>query len=203
VAVTTIRNELATVSGAAIPYPYGGKIRQVSVNVDIPALQAKGLSPVDVINAVSSQNLVLPSGTVKMGSTEYNVEMNGSTDTIAALNDLPIRTSNGATTYVRDIAQVSDGFSPQINIVRMDGQRGVLMVIYKTGGASTLDVVSQVYAKLPLIKSLIPPQVQITPLFDQSIFVRAAIQGVIREGLIAACLTALMILLFLGVGGAR
>ncbi len=197
-AVTTIRNELATIPGAAIPYPYGGKIRQVSVNVDIPALQAKGLSPVDVINAIASQNLVLPSGTVKMGSTEYNVEMNGSTDTIAALNDLPIRTSNGATIYVRDIAQVSDGFSPQINVVRMDGQRGVLMVIYKNGSASTLDVVSQVYAKLPHIASLLPPEVQITPLFDQSIFVRAAVQGVIREGLVAACLTALMILLFLG-----
>src|SRR5580704_9016580 len=197
-AVTTVRNQLATVPGAAIPYPYGGKIRQVSVNVDIPALQAKGLSPVDVINAISQQNLVLPSGSVKMGPTEYNVELNGSTDTIAALNDLPIKTANGATIYVRDIANVSDGFSPQINIARMDGQRGVLMVIYKTGGASTLDVVSQVYAKLPHIASLIPPQIQITPLFDQSIFVRAAIQGVIREGVIAACLTALMILLFLG-----
>ncbi len=197
-AVTTVRNQLATIPGAAIPYPYGGKIRQVSVNVDIPALQAKGLSPVDVINAIAAQNLVLPSGTVKMGSTEFNVEMNGSTDTIAALNDLPIKTSNGTTLYVRDVAQVSDGFSPQINVARMDGQRGVLMVIYKTGGASTLDVVSQVYQKLPLIASLLPPQIQITPLFDQSIFVRAAVQGVIREGLVAACLTALMILLFLG-----
>jgi CzcA family heavy metal efflux pump len=197
-AVTIIRNQLATIPGAAIPYPYGGKIRQVSVNVDIPALQAKGLSPVDVINAIANQNLVLPSGTVKMGSTEFNVEMNGSTDTIAALNDLPIKTSNGTTLYVRDVAQVSDGFSPQINVARMDGQRGVLMVIYKTGGASTLDVVSQVYQKLPLIASLLPPQIQITPLFDQSIFVRAAVQGVIREGLVAACLTALMILLFLG-----
>jgi CzcA family heavy metal efflux pump len=197
-AVTIIRNQLATIPGAAIPYPYGGKIRQVSVNVDIPALQAKGLSPVDVINAIAAQNLVLPSGTVKMGSTEFNVEINGSTDTIAALNDLPIKTSNGTTLYVRDVAQVSDGFSPQINVARMDGQRGVLMVIYKTGGASTLDVVSQVYQKLPLIASLLPPQIQITPLFDQSIFVRAAVQGVIREGLVAACLTALMILLFLG-----
>ena len=197
-ATTIIRNQLATVPGAAIPYPYGGKQRQVSVNVDIPALQAKGLSPVDVINAISAQNLVLPSGTVKMGSTEYNVELNGSTDTIAALNDLPIRTSNGATIFVRDIANVSDGFSPQINVVRMDGQRGVLMVIYKNGAASTLDVVAQVYSKLPQIVSLLPPQMQITPLFDQSIFVRAAVQGVIREGLVAACLTALMILLFLG-----
>src|SRR5712671_5032758 len=195
---TIIRNQLATVPGAAVPYPYGGKQRQVSVNVDIPALQAKGLSPVDVINAISAQNLVLPSGTVKMGSTEYNVELNGSTDTIAAINNFPIRTSHGTTIFVRDIANVSDGFSPQINVVRMDGQRGVLMVIYKNGAASTLDVVSQVYSKLPQIASLLPPQMQITPLFDQSIFVRAAVQGVIREGLVAACLTALMILLFLG-----
>ena len=193
-----VRNQMATVPGAAIPWPYGGKTRQVSVNVDIPALQAKGLSPVDVINAISAQNLVLPSGTAKLGSTEYNVEMNGSTETIAALNDLPIKTSNGATIYVRDVAYVSDGFSPQINIVRMDGQRGVLMAVYKTGAASTLDVVSHIYAKLPQIASLLPPQLVITPLFDQSIFVRAAVQGVIREGLVAACLTALMILLFLG-----
>jgi len=193
-----VRNQLATVAGAAIPWPYGGKQRQVSVNLDIPALQAKGLSPVDVINAVSSQNLVLPSGSVKLGSTEFNVEMNGSPDTIAALNNLPVRTANGATIYVRDVAYVSDGFSPQINIARMDGQRGVLLAVYKTGGTSTLDVVSKVYSKLPQIKTLLPPQTVITPLFDQSIFVRAAVQGVLREGLVAACLTALMILLFLG-----
>ena len=193
-----IHNQLATVPGASIPYPYGGKLRQVSVNLNIPALQAKGLAPVDVINSISSQNLALPSGTAKLGSTEFNVEMNGSTNTIAELSDLPIKTSNGATIYVRDVASVSDGFSPQINIVRMDGQRGVLMVIYKAGAASTLDVVSQVYARLPQIKSLLPEQMVITPLFDQSIFVRAAVQGVIREGLVAACLTALMILLFLG-----
>jgi CzcA family heavy metal efflux pump len=197
-ATNIIRNQMTTVPGAAVPWPYGGKPRQVSVNVDIPALQAKGLSPVDVINAISAQNLALPSGTAKLGSTEYNIEMNGSTETIAALNDLPIKTSNGATIYVRDVANVSDGFSPQVNIVRMDGQRGVLMVIYKNGAASTLDVVSQVYAMLPQITSLLPPQLVITPLFDQSIFVRAAVQGVIREGVVAACLTALMILLFLG-----
>ncbi|HEV7966958.1 MAG TPA: efflux RND transporter permease subunit [Candidatus Acidoferrales bacterium] len=193
-----VRNQLATVAGAAIPWPYGGKQRQVSVNVDVPALQSKGLSPIDVINAVTAQNLVLPSGTVKMGSTEFNVEMNGSPDTIAALNNLPIKTANGATIYVKDVAYVSDGFSPQVNIARMDGQRGVILAIYKTGDTSTLDVVSQVYAKLPQIKNLVPPQTVITPLFDQSIFVRAAIQGVVREGVVAACLTALMILLFLG-----
>ncbi len=193
-----VRNQLANVAGAAIPWPYGGKQRQVSVNIDIPALQSKGLSPTDVINAISTQNLVLPSGTVKMGSTEFNVEMNGSPDTLAALNNLPIRTVNGATIYVRDVAFVSDGFSPQINIARMDGQRGVILAVYKTGDTSTLDVVSQIYSKLPIIKNLVPPQTVITPLFDQSIFVRAAIQGVIREGVVAACLTALMILLFLG-----
>jgi CzcA family heavy metal efflux pump len=193
-----VRNQLSNVAGAAIPWPFGGKQRQVSVNIDIPALQAKGLSPVDVITAISTQNLVLPSGTVKLGSTEFNVEMNGSPDTLAALNNLPIRTVNGATIYVKDVAYVSDGYSPQINIARMDGQRGVIMAIYKTGDTSTLDVVSQIYSKLPLIKNLVPPQTVITPLFDQSIFVRAAIQGVVREGVVAACLTALMILLFLG-----
>ena len=193
-----VRNQLANVAGAAIPWPFGGKQRQVSVNIDIPALQAKGLSPTDVINAISTQNLVLPAGTVKMGSTEFNVEMNGSPDTLAALNNLPIRTTNGATIYVRDVAFVSDGFSPQVNIARMDGQRGVILAIYKTGDTSTLDVVSQIYSKLPQIKNLLPPQTVITPLFDQSIFVRAAIQGVLREGVVAACMTALMILLFLG-----
>jgi CzcA family heavy metal efflux pump len=197
-AANLVRNQMATVPGTAIPWPYGGKQRQVSVNVDIPALQAKGLSPVDVINAMSLQNLALPGGTVKMGPTEFNVELNGSTNTIAALNDLPIKRSNGATIYVRDVASVSDGFSPQINIVRMDGQRGVLVTIYKTGGASTLDIVKNIYAKLPRLTALLPSQLVMTPLFDQSIFVRAAIQGVIREGVIAACLTGLMVLLFLG-----
>jgi CzcA family heavy metal efflux pump len=193
-----VRNQLTTIPGVAVPWPYGGKQRQVSVNVDIGALQAKGMSPVEVINAIGSQNLALPAGTVKLGSTEYNVQMKGSTDTIAALNDLPIKTANGATLYVRDIAHVSDGFSPQTNIVRMDGQRGVLVTIYKNGNASTLDIVKQTFAKLPQVAATLPPQLVITPLFDQSIFVRSAIQGVIREGLVAACLTALMILLFLG-----
>lgn len=193
-----VRNSMATVPGTAVPFPYGGKQRQVSVNVQIPQLQAKGLSPVDVINAVDSQNLILPSGTAKLGPTEFNVEMNGSTPSIAALNDLPIKTANGATIYLKDVAYVSDGFSPQTNIARMDGQRGVLESIYKTGNASTLDIVKAIYAKIPQIKSILPPQMVITPFFDQSIFVRAAVQGVIREGLIAACLTGLMILLFLG-----
>jgi CzcA family heavy metal efflux pump len=198
IGANVVRNQLATVAGAAIPWPYGGKQRQVSVNLDIPALQSKGLSPTDVINAVSAQNLSLPSGTVKIGSTEFNVDINGSPDTIAELNNIPIKTASGATIYVKDVAYVSDGFSPQVNIARMDGQRGVLLAIYKTGDVSTLDVVSQVYSKLPQIRAVLPPQLVITPMFDQSIFVRAAIQGVIREGLVAAALTALMILLFLG-----
>jgi CzcA family heavy metal efflux pump len=193
-----VRNQLTTIPGVAIPWPFGGKQREVAVNVDIPSLQEKGLSPVDVINAISSQNLALPAGTVKLGSTEYNVQMKGSTDTIAALNDLPIKTANGATLYVRDIAHVSDGFQPQTNIVRLDGQRGVLVTVYKNGNASTLDIVKQTEAKLPQVAASLPPQLVISPIFDQSIFVRSAVEGVVREGLIAACLTALMILLFLG-----
>jgi multidrug efflux pump subunit AcrB len=197
-AVNFVRNRLAVIPGAATPYPYGGKQRQVSVNIDIPALQAKGLSPVDVINAVSAQNLILPSGTVKLGPIEYPVEMNGSTNTIAELNDLPIKTINGATTYLRDVAFVADGFSPQTNIVRMDGQRGVLLSVFKTGGSSTLEIVQQLHDQLPRLMLTLPPELRIAQMFDQSIFVRAAVQGVIREALIAACLTALMILLFLG-----
>src|SRR5579863_8209889 len=197
-AVNFVRNRLATIPGAATPYPYGGKQRLVAVNVNIPALQAKGLSPVDVINAVSSQNLVLPSGTVKLGSLEYPVEMNGSTETIAELNDLPVKTVNGVTVYLRDVAFVSDGFSPQTNIVRMDGERSVLLSVFKTGGSSTLDIVAQLHALIPRILLTMPPALRITQMFDQSVFVRAAVQGVVREALIAAVLTALMILLFLG-----
>jgi len=193
-----VRTQMSTVPGTSVPWPYGGKQRQVSVNVDIPALQAKGMTPVDVIDAISQQNLALPSGSAKLGPTEYNVEMNGSPNTIEEINNIPIRTRDGATIYVHDVATVADGFSPQINIVRMDGQRGVLVTVYKTGNSSTLDVVSNIYKKLPQIASLLPQQLVMTPLFDQSVFVRAAIQGVIREGVIAACLTGLMILLFLG-----
>jgi CzcA family heavy metal efflux pump len=196
--VNFIRNRMATIPGAATPYPYGGKQRTVAVNMDIPALQAKGLSPVDVINAISDQNLILPSGSVKLGSIDYPVEMNGSPVTIEELNNLPVKTVNGATVYIRDVAYVSDAFSPQTNIVRMDGQRGVLMSVYKTGGSSTLDIVARLYRLLPVIQKTLPKELVVTPMFDQSIFVRAAIQGVIREAIIAAALTALMILLFLG-----
>jgi CzcA family heavy metal efflux pump len=193
-----LRNYVATVPGAATPYPYGGKIRQVQVDLDLPRLQAYGLSPNDIVNAVNAQNLILPSGTIKLGPVEYNVEMNGTPGTIAELNDLPVKTVNGATLYMRDVAHIRDGFSPQTNIVRQDGNRGALMSIYKIGNASTLEIVSGIKRIVALAAQSLPPELKITALFDQSLFVRASIQGVLREGLIAAALTAVMILLFLG-----
>jgi multidrug efflux pump subunit AcrB len=193
-----IRNQLATVQGAAIPYPYGGKQRQVMVDLNTQALQSNGLSPLDVVNAISAQNLILPSGTSKIGSFEYDVELNGSPRTVNELNDLPIRAVNGTTTYIHDVAQVRDGFPPQTNLVRVNGQRSILMTILKTGDVSTLDIISQIKADLPGILTTLPPGVNVRPLVDQSIFVRAAISGVVREATIAACLTGLMILLFLG-----
>ena len=193
-----IRTELATVQGAALPYPYGGKQRLISVDIDSEALQSKGLSPVDIVNAINEQNLILPSGTVKLGSIEFNVEMNGSPLTVQGLNNLPIKTVNGATLYMRDVAHIRDGFSPQTNIVRVNGQRGVLMSTYKIGNSSTLDIVRRVKETLDSYASSRPPGLDVTTFFDQSLFVRASIQGVLREALIAACLTAIMILLFLG-----
>src|SRR5271157_4926354 len=193
-----LRTQLATVQGAATPYPYGGKPRQIQVDLDSAKLQAYGLAPVDIVNAVSAQNLILPAGTTKIGPTEYYVEMNGTPQTIAELNDLPVKTSNSSTLYLRDVAHVRDGFAVQTNIVRQDGVRGVLMSIYKLGGASTLTVVNAVKAMVPLAAQSLPRDLSIKALFDQSLFVRAAIQGVVREGLIAACLTAVMILVFLG-----
>ena len=192
-----LRTQLSTVQGAGTPYPFGGKPRQIQVDLDTGKLQAYGLSPADIVNAVSVQNLILPAGTAKIGPTEYNVEMNGSPQTIAQLNDLPVKTTATSTLYLRDVAHVRDGFTPQTNIVRQDGVRGVLMAIFKLGG-STLTVVNAVKAMVPQAALQLPPELNIKALFDQSLFVRASIQGVIREGLIAACLTALMILLFLG-----
>ncbi len=197
-ATTFLRPQLTTVPGAALPWPYGGKQRFISVDIDSAALQGKGLSAVDVVNGLNAQNLILPTGTAKLGSLEYTVEMNGTPATVAELNDLPLKTVNGATIYIKDVAHVRDGFSPQTNVVRANGQRGVLMSIYKTGGASTLDVVSRVKEDLRYRASSFPDGLHLTMFFDQSLFVRAAIQGVIREALIAACLTAMMILLFLG-----
>ena len=197
-AVTTLRTQLVTVQGAAIPFPYGGKQRQIQVDLDTRALQAKGLTPIDVVNAFSVQNLILPTGTAKIGSLEYQVELNASPQTIAELNNFPIKTVNGATIYVRDVAHVRDGFAPQTNIVRQDGSRGVLLTILKNGGASTLDIVRDIREMLPNLLKRVPPDLNVKLLFDQSLFVRAAIQGVVREALTAACLTAAMILLFLG-----
>ncbi|HEY3595970.1 MAG TPA: efflux RND transporter permease subunit, partial [Paraburkholderia sp.] len=193
-----IRTQLATVQGAAVPLPFGGKIRQIMVDLDPAALQAKGLAPLDVVNAVNAQNLILPGGSAKIGTREYNVEMNGSTNTVAELNNLPIKTVNGTVIYVRDVAHVIDGYAPQTNIVRSDGKRAALLEVEKTGSASTLTIIQQVKAMLPQIAAGLPSALRITPLSDQSVFVESAIQGVVREAVLAACLTAAMILLFLG-----
>jgi multidrug efflux pump subunit AcrB len=193
-----IRTRLATVEGAAIPYPYGGKQRQIQVDLDLHALQSKGLSPTDVINAVAAQNLIAPSGTMKVGQFEYAIETNSAPSVVEDLNNLPVKTVNGAVIYVRDVAHVRDGFPPQTNIVRVDGQRSTLMTILKSGNASTLDIIKGIYEKLPPILRTLDPEPKVTPLNDQSIFVRGAISGVVREAIIAACLTGVMILIFLG-----
>jgi len=194
-----IRTQIITVPGASVPYPYGGKQRQVQVDLNPTALQSKGLSALDVVNAISVQNLILPTGTSKIGSKEYDVSiLNAAPQTIADLNRIPIKTIGDTTIYIKDVAWVRDGFPPQTNIVRVNGQRSVLLTIQKAGDASTLNVISGIKALLPQIRTTVPPQLQISPLADQSIFVRSAISGVVRETLIAACLTAFMILTFLG-----
>ncbi len=193
-----LRTQLATVRGAATPYPYGGKQRQIQVDLSIPALQANNLSPNDIVSALNAQNLILPSGTAKLGSVEYQVEMSGAPRTIEELNSLPVKTVNGSTLYLRDVAHVRDGFAPQTNIVRMDGQRGTLMSMLKIGNSSTLTIVEGVKKMVAQASQSLPPDLKISALFDQSVFVRASIAGVVREGLIAAALTAAMILLFLG-----
>ena len=197
-ALNFLRTQLVTVPGAVVPYPYGGKQRQVMIDLDPAQLQAKGLSPFDVVTAVSNQNLLLPSGTVKVGQFEYDVDMNYSPKKIAEINDFPVKVVGNSTIYVRDIANVRNGFGPQTNIIRRDGSRGVLVSVLKAGSASTLDVVEGIKKLLPRVQATLPPQLQIKPLADQSIFVRASIDGVVREAIIAACLTGLMILLFLG-----
>jgi CzcA family heavy metal efflux pump len=193
-----VRTGLVSVPGAAIPYPYGGKQRQVQVDLDTNALQAKGLSPLDVVNAINNQNLILPAGTAKIGNYEYEVEMNGAPVTVSELNDLPIKDVGTSTIYIHDVANVRDGFPPQTNIVRVNGQRATLMTILKAGDVSTLDIISTVKGLLPSIAAGLPPALKMDPLSDQSVFVKASITGVIREGLIAACLTGFMILVFLG-----
>jgi CzcA family heavy metal efflux pump len=193
-----IRVGLITVPGVAIPYPYGGKQRQIQADLDTQALQAKGLSPLDVVNAINNQNLILPAGTAKIGSFEYQVEMNGAPRTIQELNDLPVKQVGTSTIYIHDVANVRDGYPPQTNIVRVNGKRAALISILKNGSASTLDIIAGVKRRLPTIEAGLPPQLRIHPLSDQSIFVLASINGVVREGAIAACLTGLMILIFLG-----
>ena len=193
-----LRTGLVTIPGVAVPYPYGGKQRQVQVDLDTAALQSKGLSPLDVVNAISLQNLILPAGTTKIGAFEYQVDMNGAPTTVSELNDLPIKTVGSSTIYIHDVAHVRDGFPPQTNIVNVDGKRASLMSIQKNGDASTLDIISGIKALLPQIAAGLPPQLVIKPLSDQSIFVLASIKGVVREAIIAACLTGFMILVFLG-----
>jgi CzcA family heavy metal efflux pump len=198
VANNTIRTELATIPGAAIPYPYGGKQRQVQVDLDAQALRSKGLSGTDVVAAIASQNLILPAGTQKIGDLEYFIGINASPEKIEEMNDLPISASNGTVVFVRDVAHVRDGSPPQTNIARMEGHRAALMTILKIGKTSTLDVINAIKSKLPHVQSVVPEGLKIQPIGDQSVFVKASISGVIREATIAACLTGLMILLFLG-----
>src|SRR5258706_2235939 len=197
-ALNFVRSKLVTIPGVAIPYPYGGKNRVISVDLNPQTLQAKGLSSTDVVNAINAQNLILPGGTAKLGATEFNINMNGSPRVIDELNDLPVRTVNGATIFLGEVAHVRDGFTPQTNIARQDGKRGVLLSLLKNGGASTLQNVPFLRPPLKDIAPTLSEDIKMTPLFDQSVFVKSAISGVIHEGLIAACLTAAMILLFLG-----
>ena len=194
-----IRTQLITIPGTAVPYPYGGKQRQVQVDLNPSALQSKGLSALDVVNAITVQNLILPTGTSKIGGKEYNVDIpNAAPQTIAELNRIPIKTIGDTTIYMKDVAWVRDGFPPQTNIVRVNGQRSVLLTIQKAGDASTLSVISGIKSILPRIATTVPSQLKMAQLADQSIFVKGAISGVVREALIAACLTAFMILMFLG-----
>ncbi len=196
--VNFIRIRLVSIPGCSIPYPYGGKQRQIVVDLNPAELQSKGLAPTDVVSAMVSQNLILPSGTAKIGQFEYPVDLNASPTTVAAFNDFPIKIVNGSPIYIRDVAHVRDGYSPQTNIVRQDGKRAVLLTVLKAGNASTLAVVEGVHKLLPQVAATVPPEMKIQPMADQSIFVRASINGVIREATLAACLTGIMILIFLG-----
>ena len=196
--VNFLRPQLVTIPGVAIPWPYGGKQRQIMVDLNTRRLQAKGLSPADVLETLNLQNLILPSGTAKIGRVEYDVTLNAAPRTVPELADVPIRVRGNSTIYLRDVANVRDGFSVQTNIVRRDGRRGTLLTVLKSGDASTLDVVDDIRAAIPRVATTLPPELRIDLLADQSIFVRGAISGVLHEAVIAACLTALMILLFLG-----
>src|SRR6201981_1136093 len=193
-----LRPQLVTVPGAVIPYLYGGKQRQVMIDLNEGLMQSKGLAPQDVLNAVQQENLIVPSGTAKMGPFEYDIRLNASPRTVPELSDLPVKVVGNSTIYLRDVANVRDGFAPQTNIVRQDGRRGALVSVLKAGNASTLDVVKGIRGLLPRVAQTLPPELKILPLSDQSIFVRGSVNGVIREAVLAACLTGLMILLFLG-----
>jgi multidrug efflux pump subunit AcrB len=195
---TLVRTQLATVQGASIPYPFGGKQRQVQVDLDPHALSANGLSANDVVTAIGQQNLILPAGTQKIGPLEYFIKLNSSPEKLEELNNMPIRAQNGTVTYVRDVAHVRDGYSPQTNMVRVEGHRAILMSVLKTGNASTIDIINSIREKLPGVRAVLPPELKIDPISDQSVFVRAAITGVVREAIIAGALTGLLILLFLG-----
>ncbi len=196
--VNFIRTRLVTVPGCAIPFPYGGKQRQIVVDLNPTAMQSRGLSPADVVSAVNSQNLIIPAGVSKIGQFEYDVDLNASPKRVEEFNDFPVKVVNGAPIFIRDIAHVRDGFSPQTNIVRQNGRRAALLTVLKAGNASTLSVVEGVRKLLPRVAATLPSSLKIQPLADQSIFVRTAISGVIREAVLAAALTGLMILLFLG-----
>jgi len=196
--VNFIRTQLATIQGASIPQPYGGKQPQIVVDLNPASLQAKGLAPTDVVNAIATQNLILPGGTSKIGGLEYDVRLHGSPDRVEELNDLPIKMVSGSPIYIRDVAHVRNGYPPQTNIVRVNGQRAAMLTVMKSGNASTLDIINRIKAALPRIQAGLPPELRIRLLADQSVFVRAAIEGVLQEAVIAAVLTALMILVFLG-----
>src|SRR5947209_599190 len=190
--------QLGTVQGARVPQPWGGKQRQVMVYLDPEAMYARGVSPNDVATAIANQNLIVPAGSAKIGDKEYDVRLNSSPDLLAAFNTMPVKTVNGIPVYIRDVGHVADGFAVQTNVVRRDGRRAVLMTVLKAEGASTLNVVQRVREALPAIQAQLPPEMKLEPLFDQSVFVKAAVTGVLKEGAIAAGLTAVMILLFLG-----
>ena len=197
-AMNFLRTQLVTVPGSSIPFPFGGKSRQVMVTLNQQRLQSKKLSANEVLQALQSQNLIRPGGTAKIGQFEYDVDLNSDTQTVQEINDLPIKTVDGTTIFIRDVATVSDGFGPQKNVVRQDGKRGVLLTVFKAGDASTIDVVNKTRQLLPRVAQTLPPALRIEPLSDQSVFVKGAVNGVIREAIIATVLTGLMILLFLG-----
>ena len=198
IAINQVRTQLITIPGVAVPYPYGGKLRVVSIDLDTRALLAKGLTAAEVVNAVNAQNLILPTGTVKLNELEHTVMMNGSPRTIEGMNQIPVKTVNGSTTYLHEVAHVRDGSQPQQNIVKKNGERGVLLTVMKSGPESTLTIVKNVKAKVAEIMKGAPEGLNITTMFDQSIFVRAAIDSVLQEAVIACLLTAALILLFLG-----